>query len=103
MPATKESGTIVSLALLNTNLNRYQRDYLDCFVPFAAEALRALTAEVVSDLDLKQLLLEFFGLDFPQAAVHALLVRAKSDGLVTVDHGAYRPNRAKLDASRFLQ
>src|SRR5438309_2074936 len=90
------SRTIVSLALLNTNFNRFQRDYLDCFVPFVAEALRVLNAEVVSDAELRGALMELFGLAFPQSAVRSLLNRAKTEDLVRVEYGAFHPKQDEI-------
>jgi hypothetical protein len=55
-----------------------------------------MDAEVVSSTELKQALLDRFGLDLPEPAIQGIIGRAARDGLVTRGHGVLRPVRAEV-------
>ncbi len=70
-------------------------------MPLVGEALRATPGEVVAEGDLTSAIRELFGLDLPQAAVKALLRRARKADLVSLENRMYHPKRENLEGSRF--
>jgi hypothetical protein len=81
---------LTSLAILKVNWDHHQRDHIANFVPFVAEALRALPEDEVSLPALQARIAEAFGLAIPHGPLKTILARAKREGLVKVSGGIYR-------------
>ena len=92
--------TIVSLAFIKTNWDIRQKSYLDNFVPIVAESLRFLKQDIISLQELKESVIQQFGLRIPQSTIEVILKRMKKYKYVQVDQGIYKRNNdelAKLD------
>ncbi len=80
---------IATLAILKVNSDR-GADYIDNFVPFVGECLRASAFDVVSVSELQLALRDEFGIDIPQGPLRTILDRAVSRRLATRDARVYR-------------
>ena len=90
------SQTVVtSLAILNVNWNR-KRDYIENFVPFVSDCLRAASQDEVSLQQLQADVVARFGLRIPLSALRTILGRAQQRGYVRPEHGIYRRNADAL-------
>ena len=93
---------IPSLAMLKVNWD-VGRDYIENFVPFVAECIRASPHPEVSLPDLQRAMAKTFGFDIPQGALQTILRRAAKHQYVVPSEGIYRRNDealAGLDLSR---
>lgn len=81
-------AAIVSLAILKVNADE-GHDYVEGFVPFVAECLRAAPQPEVSLEALDESLKATFGLNVPLAALKTVLQRAARQGLVEPKDGIY--------------
>lgn len=88
---------IPSVAILKVNWDE-GHDYIDNFVPFVAECLRAAPQPEVSLEELQKSLANGFGFQVPQGALKSILSRAARRGLVKRVHGIYRRDDAALAA-----
>lgn len=88
------SPRLVSLAILKASWND-GRSYLDNFVPFVAECLRAETGPITASR-LKVSLHERFGMRIPEKALETVMSRAVGQGLVTRRSGEYHPDFSTL-------
>jgi hypothetical protein len=91
---TLASPKLVSLAILKASWND-GRSYLDNFVPFVAECLRAEKGPVTASR-LKVSMRERFGMRIPEKALETVMTRAAGQGLVTRRRGEYHPDFGKL-------
>jgi hypothetical protein len=92
---------LTSLAILKVNWDRGS-DYIENFVPFVAECLRAAPHPEVSLPDLQEAVLSRFGLKIPQGALKTIIGRAVKRGYANPTHGIYRRDAdalASLDLS----
>ena len=85
---------LVSLAILKANWN-VGRSYLDNFVPFVAECIRATPGPVTAG-QLKIAMRERFGIRIPEKALETVMSRAAKQGLVSRRRGEYHPDTDKL-------
>lgn len=83
---------IVGLAMLKARWEVQQKDYLDNFVPLAAECIRLSESEVVSLQELQDGLQERFDLRIPQKTVGTLLRRLADHSYVVAQNRAYYRN-----------
>ena len=83
------TATLTSLAILKTNINE-DRDYLDYLLPFTLQVLVDKKPDRITDQDVKNLILEQFGLDIPQRTIHVVLKRISKKYEFTKEKGAYR-------------
>jgi hypothetical protein len=86
---------VAALAILKVNWDE-QQDYIANFVPIVAHCLREVEAEAVSIPNLQEQIRDAFGLRIPQGPLKTILGRAGRAGIVTREHGVYRPNREAL-------
>ncbi len=86
---------LTSLAILKVNWDD-GRDYIENFVPFAAEALRSAPQDEVSLPELQREIKDLFGLAVPQGALSTILRRCASHGYVRREHGIYRRDASTL-------
>lgn len=98
MPKTP---AIASLALLKVNFDLYRMDYLDTFLPVAAECIRLTNPEFISVPDLQSELTSQFGLDLPQHSIQTILTRMRKRGYIEQESGALKPIPGKLVDLRF--
>lgn len=89
---------ITSVAILKVNWDK-GKDYIDNFVPFLAECLRASPQPEVSLVDLQDAFVNCFRLKVPQGALKTILNRAARQGFVQKAHGIYRRNDSLLESS----
>jgi len=89
------SSVISSLAILKVEWDA-GRDYIDSFLPFVLEAVRATDNPIVSLSEVDSFLREEFGLSVPHAALKTILQRAVKNGYVHRSEGVYHKNRKKL-------
>lgn len=83
--------TLLSLAILKTNWDIYQKDYIENFIPFVATII---ARKRYTSLDEKQLSEDFnseFGLIIPIHPTITILNRAAKRGLVQRDHNRFIP------------
>lgn len=97
------TDALVSLAILKVNWDRLGRDYIENFVPFAAEALRHSRDEVVSLPALQQDLRQRFGLDLPLNPLRQILQRAAKHNFVRRQSGVFYRNPAQLATMNFAE
>lgn len=84
-----DAGTaIASLAILKVNSGD-GHDYIDGFVPFAAECVRTSPSGRVSLDELERCFSAEYGFSVPLPALKTILHRAARDGLLKVDAGTY--------------
>ncbi|MBM4044353.1 MAG: hypothetical protein FJ279_04500 [Planctomycetes bacterium] len=86
----------VSLAVLKVNFDRLGRDYVDNFVPFVVDALRLLTHDEVSAVEVGDLLRQEYGLQIPLGPLRTILKRAARQGFLHVDSGIYLVQRGMV-------
>ncbi len=77
------AATIASLAVLRVNYDTRGWDYIDNFVVFAAEALRACGDQPSELSVVRQVVSERFGLSLPAGVMKTILRRACDRGLVS--------------------
>ena len=99
-PSPNKTAVIASLAVLKVNSDN-GADYIENFVPFAAECLRNSRGDGVSLDDLQSQLRLQFGLSIDQAPLRTILDRVVRNGLATRERHAYVRNRPKLETLRF--
>jgi hypothetical protein len=88
--------TIPTLAVVKVNWDD-RRDYIQNFVPLVAHSLALDDEEAVSLPEAQQRVQIDWGLTIPQAALKAILSRAKRDGLVRKEHGVFKKNFEALE------
>lgn len=93
--------TVVSLAFIKSNWDLNQKGYLDNFVPIVGESLRFLKQDIVSVVELQEVVMQQFGLRIPQSAIEAILRRTKKYKYVQVERGVYRRNNEELAKLNF--
>lgn len=93
---TIDVRAITSLAVLKVNWDELRRDYLENYMPFLAEALRASENDRVSLPDVTERLRALIGFDVPQGVVRTLLGRAKKSGHVRLANGVFHIDRAAI-------
>jgi hypothetical protein len=89
------------MALLKVNWDVRRHDYVESFVPMVAYCISRLKDDVVTLPEVQAALRSEFGLRLPHNQVQTLLGRVQKHKYITVDHGAYRANRAQLDKLTF--
>ncbi len=87
--------TLTSLAIIKVNWDR-GRDYIENFVPFAAECLRTAPQAEVSLPNLQIAVKESFGLQIPQGALKTILGRVVRWGFAVRTSGIYVRNEESL-------
>lgn len=80
---------LTSLAIINVNWEDKRESYLDNFVPFAIGAMQADVRRTYSDVDVRNLMEQRFGLNLPVKVVASLLGRAVRKKLVKRDRGSF--------------
>ena len=94
---TASAEVLTSLAILKVQVGQGQ-DFLQNFIPFVAECVRADPSDVVTVAALQTGFKKLFGFNVPAGVVQNLLRRAAKQGYVALDNRVYRPVRAALDA-----
>ena len=87
---------ITSLAVLRVNWDELRRDYLENYMPFLLEALRASEEDRVSLPDVSERLRALIGFDVPLGVIRTLLKRARKSGFVRPTNGVFHIERAAL-------
>jgi hypothetical protein len=100
MPLPGAGVAIASLAMLKVNSDQ-GHDYIDGFVPFAAECLRQGADARVSLEELDTCFSAEYGLSVPLPALKTILHRAARDGLLQIDFGTYVRTDALTPDSEF--
>jgi hypothetical protein len=88
--------TIPTLAVVKVNWDE-QHDYIQNFVPLIAHSLAQDTEEAISLPEVQRRVQADWGLTIPQAALKAILSRAKRDGIVRKEHGVFKKNFDALE------
>jgi hypothetical protein len=83
--------TLLSLAILKTNWDTNQKDYIENFVPFVAELISRKKHTVLDDKQLSEDFKTEFGLVIPTHPTITILNRAAKRGLVQRDHNRFIP------------
>lgn len=86
---------ISGLAILKVNWDT-NRDYIDSFVPFVADCLRASERDEVTLIEVQRAIIDTFGLRIPQGALKTILKRVARADLVRLENGIYHRNFARL-------
>jgi hypothetical protein len=89
-------SVLVSFAILNVKWDERGSSYIDNFVPFVADCLGRTEDQVVSDVELRQCLIDEYGITLPHPAVKSIVGRAARLGLVERQDGVFRANREKV-------
>lgn len=98
------AATIASLAVLRVNYDTRGWDYIDNFVVFAAEALRACGNQPSNLNVVRQVVSERFGLSLPAGVMKTILRRACDRGLASsVGRDQYSPLIGKIDELGFAR
>lgn len=84
--------TLLSLAILKTNWDTSQKDYIENFVPFVAELISRKKYTVLDDRQLSEDFKTEFGLVIPTHPTITILNRAAKRGLVQRDHNRFIPD-----------
>ena len=93
---------IASLAILKVNWD-HGRDYIENFVPFAAQCLRTVGKSQVTLPEIRACISEQFGLSIPRGALKTIMRRTVNRGYARRQGGTYHPDTdelAKLDVMR---
>jgi hypothetical protein len=93
---------IASLAILKVNADQ-GRDYIENFVPFAAQCLRDVGQSHVTVSEIRSCISRDFGLTIPRGALETIMGRVVRKGYATQQAGAYYPDAealAAVDVSR---
>lgn len=88
--------TIISLAILKVNQDKYQKDYLDNFVPFVATLIKK---KDYKEIDVNTICSDFqeeFGLTIPYHPMLTLLKRSKKRSIIKQEQKTYYPNKDKI-------
>ena len=88
--------TIISLAILKVNQDKYQKDYLDNFVPFVATLIKK---KDYKEIDVNTICSDFqeeFGLTIPYHPMLTLLKRSKKRSIIKQEQKTYYPNKNKI-------
>lgn len=93
---------IASLALLKVNWDK-RKDYIENFVPFAAECLRLMPSAATTSADLQAEIVKRFGFKIPQEALKTILHRAAKRGYVYRKDRRYLKNQGKLNELNFAR
>jgi len=105
------SATLTSLAMLKVNVDQ-GRDYLDYLRPFILQVLYDKKPTPVTDVVVKDHILNDFGLEIPERAVQIVLKRLSRQHPLKLEHGVYRitgelPNpgiaKEKANADRHIR
>jgi hypothetical protein len=102
MEAPPSEKLITTLAILKVNADR-GRDYIDYFVPFVAECLRASSHDAVSLAEVRDELVRRFGIAIPLGALKTILKRAARKGYLRRDAEIYRRVMAELETLDFAR
>lgn len=95
------SQALVSLGILKVNWDEKRSDYLENFVPFAAECVREASEDVVSATELQSAIAARFALHLPLAAIQSLLIRMKKRKMLRVESGVYYRELPELARASF--
>lgn len=90
--------TIPTLAVVKVNWDE-KHDYIQNFVPLIAHSLAQGDEETISLSEVQSQVRTDWGLTIPQAALKAILSRAKRDGLVRREHNVFKKNFEALEDS----
>ena len=88
--------TITSLAILKVNQDKYQKDYLENFVPFIATLIKIKSYEEIDVNTICNDFKEEFGLIIPYHPMVSILNRSKKKGIIKQEHKTYYPNKDKI-------
>lgn len=91
---------LMSLAILKVNWAG-RLDYVENFVPFAAQALKISKQPEVSLQEIQNIFETEFGLTIPQGPLKTILKRAKKRGYLSVSNGIYKRNEMMLEKLNF--
>lgn len=97
---TNPSTLLTTLALIQVGWDKQSRSYLDQFVPFVLEVLRSDSTKVWSDSQVRNGLIDQFGLKLPIQVVGSLLGRAANNQEVIRKNRQYSLSRQADVASR---
>lgn len=98
-----QESILISFAILNTNWDQRRKSFVDNFVPFVADCLRAADQPEVSTPAVQECISERFGFDLPQHVIETVLGRAKKENVVEQSGGILVRNDsvvAKYDLTR---
>jgi hypothetical protein len=82
--------TLVSLAILKTNADKAETDYVDFLAPFVSYVLDKNRQVVISPAEVKKMLLSEFGLDIPSSSIEFILTRLRKAGVLIKEHETLR-------------
>lgn len=85
--------TILSLAILKTNWDKLQKDYLENFLPFVATLIVRKNYTVIDPKNVSDDFRSEFGLVIPVYPMISILKRAATRGLVRRVDGRFQPDR----------
>lgn len=91
--------SLTSLAILKVNWDDKGHDYVENFVPFVVEALKAAPQDQISVTEVQVYIRQNFGLLIPQGALNTLLRRAERRGYVRWEHRVCVRNNTSLDSN----
>lgn len=93
---------VTGLAILKVNWDRQGTDYMENFVPFLVDCLRALPRDDISLIEVSAVMQERFGLELPLGVLKTLLRRLSRRDIVSLAEGVYRVRREKLPEGDLL-
>lgn len=82
--------TLVSLAILKTNADKAETDYVDFLSPFVSYVLDKNRQVIISPAEVKKMLLSEFGLDIPSSSIEFILTRLRKAGVLIKEHETLR-------------
>jgi hypothetical protein len=98
---TISSRVISSLAMLKVNWDVLGHDYIQNFVPFAAEVIRTAQQPQISLPEVQAAIAQKFGLQIPQGALKSILHRCAKLHLIHSQNKIYVRNGEALDKLGF--
>lgn len=87
---------IISLAILKVNWDLLSKDYIENFVPIAAECIRLSPHEIVTLDNMQSDLEKYFSLNIPQHVIKQILKRVNKRGYIKSENNAYIRNNSRL-------
>lgn len=90
-----------ALALLKSSYDERGSTYVDYVSPFVADSIRAAGASSVTTSDIRDLLVDRYGLELPDGVLNTLTRRLARSGYGSRSQGAFHPDREKLEEFNF--
>ncbi|WP_146755309.1 hypothetical protein [Arthrobacter sp. AQ5-05] len=99
---TTSNSLLASLAIIKANWDHSQGSFVDNFLPFYLDAVKAGGGIAVSASDAKLHIRERFGIDIPEGVLSTLSRRAAQKNYGRRDNGAFIPDLTTFDDLRDL-